>query len=117
MRAVGRRSIRNQAKRMADARSIEMDAIVYSITTTTRQCTVKIQGSDTAVVCDYPEGYMQTPFYLKVGQAVRIQRKGGIRGRMEVIGIGQTIPTGITLPIISTGEDAILTGIKVLAIP
>ena len=117
MRLSGKRAIKNQAQRMAAARSIEFDAIVYSVSTLTRQCTVKIQGSNTAISCDYPEGYAQAPFYLKVGQAVRIQRKGGIRGRMEVIGIGQTIPTGITYPVSTTGDDAILTGIKVLAIP
>jgi len=94
-----------------------MDAIIYDVTPSTRTCRVKIQGSDVAIVCDYPEGREQSPFYLKPGQAVRIQRKGGIRGRMEVIGIGQTIPTGITYPTIATPPDAVLTGLEVLTLP
>lgn len=116
-RTFRRRFFQTQASRAAKNRSIEMDAILYSVSETLRRCTVKIQGSDTTIVCDYPEGYQQTPFYLKPGQAVRIQRKGGIRGRMEVIGIGQTIPTGITYPGITTSVDAVISGCQVVAIP
>ena len=117
MRTSGRRYLHHQSRQAADNRAVEMDAIIYDVAPSTRTCRVKIQGSDTAIVCDYPEGREQSPFYLKPGQAVRIQRKGGIRGRMEVIGIGQTIPTGITYPIPATPPDALLTGLQVLALP
>jgi len=117
MRTSGKRSLHQQSRHAADNRAIEMDAIVFDVTPSTRTCRVKIQGSDTTIVCDYPEGREQNPFYLKPGQAVRIQRKGGIRGRMEVIGIGQTIPTGVTMPVIATPPDAVLTGLQVLALP
>jgi hypothetical protein len=117
MRTIGRHFIRNQSHQAAESRAVEMDAIVYDVLVTERKCRVKIQGSNTPIVCDIPVGYEQTPFFLKPGQAVRIQRKGGIRGRMEVIGIGQTIPTGISSPSISGGADTLMSGGGVSATP
>ena len=70
MRTSGRRYLHHQSRQAADNRAVEMDAIIYDVTPSTRTCRVKIQGSDTAVVCDYPEGREQSPFYLKPGQAV-----------------------------------------------
>jgi hypothetical protein len=117
MRTSGKRYLHHQARHIAESRAIEMDAIVYDVSPSTRKCRVKIQGSDIAIVCDYNEGYQSPPVEVKPGQAVRIQRKGGIRGRPEVIGLGQTIPTGVAYPPIAVGEDAILTGLEVIALP
>lgn len=116
MRAYGRRYLRNLSRRISEARSIEIAAIVYDVSPSTRTCRVKIQGSDTAIVCTYNEGYQSPPIELKAGQAVRLEREGGIRGRMRVVGLGQVIPTGVTYPPTPSLIDMVLQG-QVLALP
>lgn len=120
MRPFGARYLKDQAeKRIRDrADVLELDAIVITVDPINRKARVQIQNSSAAVWVGYPEGYEQTPFYLKPGMGVRIVRKGGSRGRLEVVGIGQTVPTntaGSISPIIPASPDALTSGGAVYA--
>jgi hypothetical protein len=84
--------------------------VVYPIL---RVADVKIQGSDTAITAHYPLNWETTPVWLKVGNAVKINFVGGVRGRIELIGHGSTIPTpqpeSTAIPPV-TGDDGTITG-------
>lgn len=120
MRLYGNRFIKKSLKDHADTRIETRDAIVWSVDNDLRIASVKIQGSNQLIRAYYPENWEQTPSWLKPGNAVRITHTGGNRGRIELVGHGQFVPTplsGAAGPTLPTGEDAIITGLPVVQIP
>jgi hypothetical protein len=107
---------------MADAAEATVetrDAIVWEVLPAQRICRVKVQSSDEKICCWYPENWQQTPTWLKPGNAVIIRHTGGQRGRLEVIGHGQLVPTpvaGGAAPAPAVAEDCILTGCQLAEI-
>ena len=119
MRLYGGRVLRNRINRAIEARVESRDAILYDVIPAQRLARVKIQGSNTLIVCHYPENWEQTPVWLKAGNAVRISHTGGNRGRLELTGHGILIPTpvagGSGAPDIPEPADTVLTGCAVHA--
>lgn len=95
MRSYGKRFLKNDMRRAADATAETRDGIIIDIDNVNRWCRVKIQGSEEFVVAHYPENTNNQPEWMQPGNAVRLCHKGGVRGKVEVIGRGQTIPTGL----------------------
>jgi hypothetical protein len=93
------------------------DAVLWSVDSTNKTCYVKIQGTEKLIKAYYPEGWQVTPFWLKPRAPVRILHRGGSRGKVEVIGIGQTTPTLVTSVPIPPEEDVVLSGCEVVEIP
>ncbi|MDD2778501.1 MAG: hypothetical protein PHI16_06405, partial [Methanocellales archaeon] len=84
-----------------------------------RICRVKIQGSDELITARFGQNWEQTPQWLKPGNAVRIVHRGGIRGYIEVVGHGQSIPMavpgGSVTPPSVTPSDAIISGLQIIS--
>lgn len=119
MRTYKQRFLRRQFSDMVDTRVESRDAILWDVIPNQRVCRVKIQGSDNLIIARYPENWRQIPEWLKPGNAVRIAHRGGVRGHIEVVGHGMTLPTAVTggtaAPAIATPADAVMSGCMVQA--
>ena len=122
MRFYGNKYIKNKVTQVTEYHSETKDAILWDIDHVKRTCTVKIQGSDNRITTRFPSNWTTTPSWMKPGNSVRVLHKGGVRGRIEIVGDGLVIPTAITggtqtPPVIDLGLDSVLSGCRVLAIP
>ena len=120
MRFYGKKILKKSMSAQAESRVESRDAIVWDILPDDRVCRVKVQGSNTYIIAHYPENWEQTPFWLKPRNAVRIAHRGGVRGRVEVVGHGRTIPTpvgGSTFPDIPILPDLAISGCSVVPCP
>ena len=120
MRFYGKKFLGHSIREKIVAHKETRDAILWDVLPDQRLCEVKIQSSNKKIVAYYPENWEKTPFWLKPGNAVRITHKGGIRGRIELVGHGLVIPTpvsGDTLPTPETPPDAVMTGCLVGQVP
>jgi len=120
MRLYGKKIVGNYVDKLQSAKEETRDAILWDILSTQRLCRVKIQGSNTLVVAHYPENWEKTPVWLKKGNAVKIVHTRGVRGRIELMGHGQVIPSpvsGDTFPTPDTPPDCVLTGCNVFEVP
>jgi hypothetical protein len=120
----GKRLIRNAMHQVTEGRAETRDGVLWDIGPTIyvadRMCRVKIQGSNEYIHAHYPENWEKIPTWLKPGNAVKIMHTGGVRGRIEIVGHGQMVPTpvsGAKFPTIvwPTSSDGILTGCSVIA--
>ena len=105
--------------RVVSSRVETRDAVIWEIIPAQNLCRVKIQGSNQLITAHFPLQWEKSPTWLKPGNAVRIIHTGGIRGRIEVSGPGQTVPTpisGSTFPPLATAPDGVLTGCAVTQI-
>ena len=119
MRTYGKRFLKKSIATQVESKVESRDAIVWDINTALRYAEVKIQGSGNLIRAFYPENWEQTPFWLKIGNAVRITHTGGNRSRIELVGHGQYVPTplsGAASPVVNL-PDAIISGLKLLAVP
>ena len=120
-----KRTIRNRIERENQNRVETRDAILWDVIPSQRLCRVKIQGSNNLIECRYPENWSQTPKWMKPGNSVRVQHRGGNRHSVEVVGNGLFVPTptvnsstGVTnpaAPVVSAGLDAIISGCQIYA--
>jgi len=121
MRLYKKRFLGRGIERKVANRVETKDAMVWDVFPTTKTAWVRIQGSDTNIIAYYPEGWEQTPFWLKKGCVVKINFTGGNRNRVELIGQGNIKPTWttgtVTTPTLDTSEDTLLTGGHILPIP
>lgn len=117
MRA-GRRKFLKRAMDDAASRRVESrDGIIWSIDAGGR-CRVKIQGTNELVTAHFPRNQAARPPWLRVGNAVRISHRGGVRGYIEVSGQGRAIPqpiAGSAMPPPGTTKDGIISGMVVAA--
>jgi hypothetical protein len=99
-----------------DARTETRDGILWAVFPIDRYATVKIQGSNTQIRAYFPENWASLPEWLKMGNAVKIMHTGGNRGRIELVGHGQLIPTAVPggqdNPGFPTMGDGVLTGMQ-----
>lgn len=120
MRQYGKRLIQTSIRKGVSETIESKDAILWDHLPTQRLCRVKVQGSDDLIIAYYPEGWFKTPYWLKRGAPVRIAHRGGIRGRIEVVGLGQTVPMSVSddsSPDTETPDDAVITGGQIMQIP
>lgn len=114
MKLYVKKFIRTNLDRRMAQRTETQDAILWSVQTGSRICSVKIQGSNTLIQAYYPENREKTPSWLKPGNAVKIMHTGGQRGRIEIVGHGLLLPTPQTgddpAPTPETLNDVVLTG-------
>lgn len=115
MRTYGKRFLKSGMQRIADAKSETRDAAVIDIDLVNSCCRVKIQGSDEYIIAQFPSMARHAPEWLRPGCAARICHRGGVRGRVEVAGPGQIVPTGNNLkpPQEIVSEDCILSGCEI----
>lgn len=118
MRNNGKAYTKNATQKQVQAATETQDAVLWDILSPT-QCRVMIQGSNSLVVCSYPQNTNSQPAWMKIGSAVRILHVGGSRGNTEIIGSGHAVPKNAasTTPPPTTPVDAVLNGCKVLQIP
>lgn len=118
MRLYGKKFIGRSMQRSAEGRQETRDAVLWDVQPLNRICRCKIQGSNTFVIAHYPRNWDETPSWLRPGTAIRICHLGGVRGRVEVVGMGRAIPTpvsGNTFPDLETGPDGVLSDCYVIA--
>jgi hypothetical protein len=118
LKLYGKRFIRNSMNRVSSTKQETRDGILWDVDSASKICHVKIQGSNTLIAAYYPENWEQAPNWLKPGNAVKIMHTGGVRGRIEVIGHGQLVPTPVSgnqFPTVETAEGSIISGCGLLA--
>lgn len=116
MRLYGKKNIRRLVDRRAKNRQEMRDGIIWQVEENT--CRVKLQGSDTMVIAHFPRNQKELPLWLRRGNAVKIVHRDGIRGYIEVIGEGRTVPTptsGGTFPDVGGLADCIISGLVITA--
>jgi hypothetical protein len=101
------------------SRSIETrDAMCWEVLEEQRVVLVKVSGSEKLIRAHYPKNWSHTPFWLKPGNALRVRHRGGERQYLEVIGHGRTVPAtvpgGTARPPIPSGEDKIMSGLRIV---
>jgi hypothetical protein len=114
MRLYGKKNIRSLVDKRSKKRQEMRDGIIWQITGS--ECEVKLQGSNTKVVAHFPKNQKEVPYWLRIGNAVKVVHKNGIRGYLEVIGEGRCIPTPLedgTFPSIGSLSDGIMSGLVV----
>lgn len=108
-----KRSIRRHMNKGVEGR----DGILWEIDEEERLCRVRIQGSGENVVCTYPKNYRMIPSWMKVGNAVHVSHRAGVRGYCEIKGEGRAIPSpvsgGEAYPDTGNSPDMILSGMDV----
>lgn len=114
MRLYGKKNIRRLIDKRAKRRQEIRDAILWEIDG--EKCRIKIQGSNTMVVAHFPRNQKKVPLWLRVGNAVKVVHREGIRGYIEVIGEGRCIPTAVSggsLPETGDLSDGVISGLVV----
>ena len=122
MRLYSKRIIRKRVDRRVEAKRETRDAIVWDVlpSDNDRKCRVKIQGSNQLIVAHYPFNWGTQPEFVKPGNSVKINHQGGARGKIEVVGHGQLVPTAVSggdSPDPDTEQDGILSGLTVHEMP
>lgn len=120
MRLYGKKFLKQRISSQVQQKQESRDAILWDVLSVQRLCRVKVQGSNELIVAHYPENWEVTPNWLKPGNAVKIMHTQGVRGRIELIGHGQCIPTpvsGEASPTIVTSPDVVLTGCSISQCP
>lgn len=113
MRTYGKKYIRNKFRAAGDQRTESRDGVLWEILEEDRKCRVKIEGSSTYVIADYPENIDAKPSWMKPGNAVRIIHRGGLRGHIEVAQSGITRPG--TGPTLGNPADCVMSGCQLKA--
>lgn len=114
MRLYGKKNIRRLVDKRTSKKQEMRNAILWTIEE--EVCRVKIQGSNELVVAHFPRNQREAPLWLRKGNAVRIVHKDGIRGYIEIVGEGRSIPApvaGGAFPSIGGLSDGILSGLVV----
>lgn len=96
MRTYGKQFLNRSMQQAAQDRIESRNALVIAIDSTARTCQVRIQNSTDLITAYYPEGWQRTPFWLKKNAPVRISHRGGLRGKIELISLGQVIITPLS---------------------
>lgn len=120
MRLYSKKILRKRLDKRVDAKRETRDAIIWDILPTNRVCRVKIQGSNTLITAHYPLNWTTVPEFIKPGNAVKINHQGGARGKVEIVGHGQLVPSpvsGAATPPVGTPTDTVLTGLNVYEMP
>lgn len=122
MRLYNKRVLRKKTDRRVAAKRETRDAIVWDVLSNSadRKCRVKIQGSNQLIVAHYPFNWGINPVFVKPGNAVKINHQGGARGKIEVVGHGQLVPTPVSgsgAPNLVVAPDGIITGLSIHEMP
>lgn len=122
MRLYGKKLLKKRIDKRIEAKRETRDAIVWDVFSdaNNRFCRVKIQGSNQLITAHYPFNWGIQPEYIKPGNAVKINHQGGIRGKIEIIGHGQLVPSpvsGSSSPTVVTAPDGVLSGMGVKELP
>jgi hypothetical protein len=122
VRLYKKRFLRRGVERKIASKRETRDAIVWDVLSgdDDRKCRVKIQGSNQLITAHYPFNWGTNPEWVKPANSVRIAHEGGIRGRIEVVGHGQLVPSpvsGSAAPTVATAPDAVLSGSSVHQMP
>jgi hypothetical protein len=118
MRLSGKKILRNKVMSRISSKQETRDGILWDILPDDRVGRVKIQGSNKLIVSHYPQHWITAPEWMKSRMAVRIAHVGGDRGKIEVTGMGRSVPTpvsGDVLPTIGVGSDGLINGCQVVA--
>jgi len=117
MRSARRKFLGRAIDRSSKSRVESRDGVLWAIDSDS-SCRVKIQGSNELITCHFPRNQKARPSWLRIGNAVRISHRGGVRGYLEVSGQGRAIPQpvlGSALPPAGTTADGIIEGMVVSA--
>lgn len=112
MRLYSKKILSNRMRKETDSRVESHDGIIWQVDYDLRICYVKIQGSNQLIAAHFPNNWEKSPAYMKLGNAVRIAHMGGYKGRIEVVGNGQLVPTPVEDAQFPdyTDADVVLTG-------
>lgn len=115
MKSYTRNFVNKALKREANRHIESRDAIIWQFSDIPEDSKVycKIQGTNELVVAHFPRNMREKPAWLRVGNAVRIGHRGGVRGYITLLGEGRAIPqpvVGGALPPIGVQNDGIING-------
>ncbi|MDY0324797.1 MAG: hypothetical protein RBQ87_01320 [Candidatus Cloacimonadaceae bacterium] len=92
MRLYGRKFVDRFVDKKVSMGTESRDAVLWSVDTVAKVARVKIQGSGKLVTAHYPRNWFTLPYFMKIGNAVRVVHRGGIRGYIEIAGEGRSLP-------------------------
>lgn len=115
MRQYGKRFVERYVGKRIEGAAETRDAVLVDIDTVSKVARVKVQGSDKLVTAHYPRNWFTLPYYMKIGNAVRITHKGGVRGYVEISGEGRAVPFAVSVTdlVNPTLSDGIISGLDV----
>jgi hypothetical protein len=116
MRFAGKRSLRRSVRREIKRQTETRDAVIDQVDTANKMLWLKIHGSAHLIPAKYPLDWSTLPWWVKAGVSVHIRHRGGVRGRVDVLGPGIFIPGDVVLPETPPGEDAVITGCSIRAV-
>lgn len=114
MKLYGKKFANKYVNKQVERKTETKDGILWSIDEVNYRCSVAVEGGSELVVAHYPRNWKDKPYWLKIGNAVRILHRAGVRGYVEVIGEGRAIRSGAR-PQASTPVDIIVTGGEIAA--
>jgi len=121
MRSNANKLIRNVIDKRIAGRKETKDCVIWQVVPQNRKARVRIQGSSKDIWASYPQSWEETPPWLKAGNVARINFTGGIRGRIELVGVGHLRPTPYdgtdAMPDTGAADDDLLSGGLVYPIP
>lgn len=120
MKSYTRNFVNNALKKEANRHVESRDAIIWAFSDIPEDSKVycKIQGTNELVVAHFPRNMREKPPWLRIGNAVQIGHRGGVRGYITLLGEGRAIPqpvVGGALPDVGTQNDGIIYGMVVTA--
>ena len=117
MRFHKKKTVRPYVERKVKNKIETRDAIVWQVDEDESIAWVKIQGYDGLINAHFPQNMSVSPQWCRVGNAVRVRHRGGVRGYFEIIGEGRAIPTaiiGVSHPSPIPLTDGIIEGLEIL---
>lgn len=117
----GKKFLKNEMRKTVEEKTETRDGICWNVLSTDRIVQVKLQDSTELIYAQYPVAWKVTPTWLKPRAPIRLVHRTGLRNRIEVVGLGQVVPTpiagGSTFPSLANPGDGVLSGCEVIGIP
>lgn len=95
MKAYSRKFAIDAVKKQTRVTAESRDAILWDVDWINKIARVKIQGSNEYIRVHFPRNESRIQSFMRPGNSVRVIHRGGIRGRLEIVGHGMSIPTPV----------------------
>jgi len=119
VRIHGRRYSQRKIKKQTSITAETRDGVLWDLDWDNLIARVKIQGSNEYVNVHFPRNEATVWGWMRLGNAVRVIHRGGVRGYSEIVGHGCAIPTplpgNLAHPPVSSLSDGVMSGCEITA--
>lgn len=96
MKLYGKKFVKNIMDKKIRSHVESRDCIIWEVLAESRQCRVRIQGSNKDIFVEFPRNERMVPKWVRVGNSVTIGHRAGVRGHMAITGQGTSVPTVVS---------------------